>query len=692
MAVGEGKFKLYTKITPPLEAGDWRFEASQNLSANTPQGTLDKDDLRVDKENINVRIRSPRYVLPPDQVLSTYPPANSFGSYGSRLPQVVIKRRTLPWERRLDGAPTKTPWLALVLIAEGEARLDTAVDVAECVTPGVVLDGVAEVAKGNRLVVRKSVIDKVFPTRNDVDLLAHAREVDIHDTELMMGDDDGFLAVVISNRLPVPGKTRAGESVPVKYLACLVNLEGQYDALLERSPDPVFSTRFITERKAFTEHVALDDHRVMGTAGAPGIKFDAQASVNVADIDLDVDSLAAPTPRATEARAAADITGSQSLNVKSSVAAKDGATPYKGASQWSMKDLAKASSADISVQMAADFRIVDIIGPQLFDPEYRFPVLLHWSFTTTGDTTFRSLMENLDSRLLGDVGDTPSDLSGRLPLEVVESGHVGLNHKTREGDEVRSWYRGPLVPHPTLTSTTNRLDLAHSSDQLRIVIPDGREDLSLATGFEVGRLLTLSQPSIIASLMRWRQGHYHAARLKSMLVANKSLWESILGDGLEFNDLHKLGPMVGRFLVDAIVKQPELLLGDPRPKVSPGRPLEFDGLATDVLASGLGISGDILRGDLNVMLDNLRKVQIPMDDLIIDEVGTIGIRESLEADLNTQRLDLVSNVLSNKMVDDVLTGPAFPVTEKIKLDASLDALDRVLADSIRARQLDEDEL
>ncbi|RLT96975.1 hypothetical protein [Ketobacter sp.] len=686
MAVGEGKFKLYTKITPPLEAGDWRFEASQNLSASTPQGSLDEDDLRIDQEQINVRIRSPRYVLPPDQVLSTYPPANSFGSYGSRLPQVVIKRRTLPWERRLDGAPQNTPWLALVLIAEGEARLDTAVDVADCVTPGVVLDGVAEVAKGNRLVVRKSIIDKVFPTRNDVDLLAHAREVDIHDTELMMGDDDGFLAVVISNRLPVPGKTRSGESVPVKYLACLVNLEGQYNALLERSPDPVFSTRFVTERLAFTEHAAQDDHRVMGTAGA------RQADFNLAEGAFAPAPLAS-TPAAGPASRAEAMTGSASFKVKSGVAAKDGATPHKATSQWSTQDLAKATSTDISLQMAADFRIVDMIDARLLDPEYRFPVLLHWSFTTTGNTTFRSLMENLDSRLLGDVGNTPSDLSGRLPLEVVESGHVGLNHKTREGDEVRSWYRGPLVPHPTLTSTANRLDLAHSSDQLRIVIPDGREDLSLATGFEIGRLLTLSQPSIIASLMRWRQGHYHAARLKSMLVANRPLWESILGAGFEFNDLHRLGPLVGRYLVDAIVKQPELLLGEPRPKVSPGRPLEFDGRAPDVLATGLGLSADILRGgDLNLMLDNLRKVQIPMDDLIIDQVGTIGVREALEADLNTQRIDLVSNVLSNKMLDDVLTGPAFPVTETIKLDVSLDALDRILVDSIRARQLDEDEL
>ena len=139
--------------------------------------------------------------------------------------------------------------------------------------------------------------------------------------------------------------------------------------------------------------------------------------------------------------------------------------------------------------MAQPFRYFKPVGSLIFDPEYRFPVMLHWSFTTTGSTTFRSLMEGLDSRLLGDVGDDPADVTGRLPLEVVESGHVGLAHKTRDGDDVRSWYRGPLVPNPTSSVATDRLPLAHSSDQLRIVIPDGREDVSLATAFEIGRLL-----------------------------------------------------------------------------------------------------------------------------------------------------------------------------------------------------------
>ena len=677
MAVGEGKFKLYSKITPPLEAGDWRLKVTQSLSAATPNKVLDANDLKIDEENINVRIRSPRYLLPPDQILSTYPPANSFGSYGSRLPQVVIKRRTLPWERKLAGAAGTTPWLALVLIAEGEARLDTAVDVADCVTPGVILTGVNDVAKGNRLVVRKSVIDKVFPTRKDVDLLVHAREVDIHDTELMMGDDDGFLAVVISNRLPVPAKDAEGKVVPVKYLACLVNLEGQFDVLLEKSPDPApaYVTPFLKQQLAYVAEAAAGDHMVMGTAGAPQWTGRQQPQIQPA---------AGPAPRATEAA------GSTALKIKSGAAAGSGATPYNAASQWSTKDLAKATSAEISLQMAAPFSIIQEFASTLLDPEYRFPVLLHWSFTTVGDTTFRSLMANLDSRLLGDVGSHPSALSGRLPLEVVESGHVGLPHKTRDGDEVRSWYRGPLVPHPTPAGTANRLPLAHSADQLRIVIPDGREDLSLATAFETGRLLTLSQPSIIASQMRWRQGHYHAARLQSLLVANRSLWESVLGPDLVRDALHKLGPLAGRFLVDAIVLQPEIFLGQPLPSVTPGRPIEIDGPATDLLETGLGLKAGTLKGDMRSILNKLREVVVPMEKLIVKEVGTIGIRESLQADLNLQRVDLVSNTLSNKLLDDPLTGPAFPVTGRIKLDSTLDDLDRILRSSIGARPLDEE--
>src|SRR6185436_9287563 len=76
--------------------------------------------------------------------------------------------------------------------------------------------------------VTETVVKKIFPCQEDLPLLAHVREVDVNDTELANGDDDGWLAVVLANRLPV-FDTANGK--PVRYMACLVNVEGQLAAL-----------------------------------------------------------------------------------------------------------------------------------------------------------------------------------------------------------------------------------------------------------------------------------------------------------------------------------------------------------------------------------------------------------------------------------------------------------------------------
>ena len=184
MALAKGTFVLYPNITPPLTAGDYRFDTEQTLAtASGPGGALDSDDLPVSSLATHVRVRSPRYQLPPDQVLSTFPPANSEGAYAMRLPQIVLRRRTLPWERTLVDGRRDLPWLALVLVAEGEADLTLNAPVAECVSADRPLLGVADTERGNYLSIAKSKIDQIFPTRVDVALLAHARAVDIGDTE-----------------------------------------------------------------------------------------------------------------------------------------------------------------------------------------------------------------------------------------------------------------------------------------------------------------------------------------------------------------------------------------------------------------------------------------------------------------------------------------------------------------------------
>jgi hypothetical protein len=91
-------------------------------------------------------VTSPRFLLPPEQMLSTFPPANSEGAYESRLPQIVLKRRTLPWEREPAPATRRRHGSRSSSVAEGEATLSGDTPVADCVTKGVVLSGTNDVA------------------------------------------------------------------------------------------------------------------------------------------------------------------------------------------------------------------------------------------------------------------------------------------------------------------------------------------------------------------------------------------------------------------------------------------------------------------------------------------------------------------------------------------------------------------
>ena len=110
--VAPGYFEIYPAARPPLPAGSYTITTELGLTAAPPHNAA--GDIPVDDIQFRAHIDSPRYTLPPDQVLSTFPPAGSQGDWRERMPQIVMKRRTLPWERNpgtgpFDSAP---PWLA----------------------------------------------------------------------------------------------------------------------------------------------------------------------------------------------------------------------------------------------------------------------------------------------------------------------------------------------------------------------------------------------------------------------------------------------------------------------------------------------------------------------------------------------------------------------------------------------------
>jgi hypothetical protein len=643
MTVPEGHFRLYPSMRPHLTAGSYRFRTTQPLQATAKDGsTRTSAQLPVDSLTTHVDVTSPRYQLPPDQILSTYPPAGSEGAYGSRLPQICIKRRTLPWERDVvPGTQGPTPWLALVVIAEGEAELVLNAPVADCVTPGTSLPGTPDVSTASYLKVRRSVIDSVLPTRKDVPLLAHVREVDISDTELMMGDDDGFVAVVVANRLPLAARSTAGDETPVKYLAALISFEGQLSTLLPEAPAHTDRTSDLISSIRIPR-LAPEMDVVLMTGGDPVINPADMVGTMTGIGDLVQHGGGQIRARSNKAQ----------QQITHSVLAPDAATiAYSAAGGWPTDRILDTHA--VTQALSKDFLVSTVTS--FADPVFRYPVLAHWSFTSVGDTTFESLMTNLDSGLVGTPPKGPPP-DGRPPLNVVETGHVELPHRTRHGDLTSAWYRGPLSPHPTDT-TAPRLPLAHAADQLRIVVPDGREDLSLASAFEIGRLMALSHPSLVDSLLRWRQQRFQVVRGRSVI---ESLLDLRIDKDLVRNlrDLpHELGLMLAR----PLVKGPEEIMGIPLELLKPGTDMRIvDQLSLDAslgtaIAQGLAIDAD-LGVSPGEVLGILKDQQVhTVADLDPRAAGTL-VSKALHGVLDAKVSTLAASALGTKVVEQFIGG------------------------------------
>jgi hypothetical protein len=667
-----GFFEVYPDMRPALPAGTYSATSHQALTAAPPHGA--DGTITVDDTEFFVHIDSPRFVMPPDQILSTFPPAGSQGDWRERLPQIVLKRRTMPYERNPGpstaappvGPPppdpdpaTAPPWLALVVLAEGEGRLSQAVDVAQCVTPGVHLGDDADVPQGTYLEVAQSVVHTVFPCLDELALLTHVRKVDLSDTELALGDDDGYLAVVLSSRLPQPAPPTSpgGDPTPVKYTACLVNLERQLPSLLPTEPAPVHTFNGV-------DVLSLVDQQLLRPA--PNATID-QIAMNLGP---GARSIEAPAIMPRDAGPSIAETRSTAIapyapGARLETAAASWRTGPAGASPTRANDLAVTSGFAFGVNA----------GLLTFaDQTLRFPVLVSWQFTATGDGGFERLMNKLDVGLLGTL-----DAAQPPPLpEVAPTGHVALAHRTRQGEPARSWYRGPVGPQPTerVMPVDGTLPLAHTGDQLRTVVPDGREDISLAALFEIGRLLTLSKPALVASLIQWRRELFGAARARELADALSGglfagLPTSAIGGRTSLEGLlrkHFVGTYTGL--------APGALA--PRAQVVPGArlPDALTGLAGAAVLAGLGVDPQVVmqataaagaQGLATVAVSVAATSAVPVSQ---DAAAVAALSAGLSA-----RID--------QLVADSLQATATPAarSRRARPSSPADTLDRLIAEA-----------
>src|SRR5215471_2330218 len=228
---------LYDDVTPPTVDGSYTMTVTTKI---THDGAVETAPIER-----HFDVVGPRFTLDPTVVVNVYPPRNGQGSYEDALPQAVLKRRTLPWERLIDS-PTnplplpqaggtsvngQVPWVALLLFEEGEYTLLQGQRLEDVVPPKTFSDlGSPANILCDAIEADARLIQDILPSREELQLLCHVRQVNVEDRELSAGSSDGFFSVVMSNRLPAPG---------TKCRACLVSLEQRTD--LVRADPPPFS-------------------------------------------------------------------------------------------------------------------------------------------------------------------------------------------------------------------------------------------------------------------------------------------------------------------------------------------------------------------------------------------------------------------------------------------------------------------
>lgn len=223
----DAQMQLYDYCLPPLTSATYTIETEQQVVWNKKslnESYNKKQQFLVD---------GPRFTLDPSTVYSIFPPSNKQGHYENNLPHVVLNKRTLPWERTIDDkqqTDPPTPWLAVLLFTEEEVSKVQNSTVKQLLTPDdstILPPDVKDVTAEQQALqcltidIPTDTFSSVVPARDELQYLAHCREVDMAHKELRADVEEGWFSVVVGNRFPVADKDKN-----TQYIACLVSLEG----------------------------------------------------------------------------------------------------------------------------------------------------------------------------------------------------------------------------------------------------------------------------------------------------------------------------------------------------------------------------------------------------------------------------------------------------------------------------------
>lgn len=208
---GKSTFRIEESCMPPLQSGRYIVTSEQSVEKMGEGAKVTEEFL----------VEGPRFCLPQTEIDSVYPPDGTKGSYGGILPQIVFKRKTLPWERSVEkerqsgryGSEGKRPmreipWLLLLTLRESESadlKTGTAEEMAavppKVFFPKLTMTEAEKKQKCTYMDLDMGLFQSIAPKPKELALLCHAREVNL-ENRVCVGDESPWVSVLAGNRLP----------------------------------------------------------------------------------------------------------------------------------------------------------------------------------------------------------------------------------------------------------------------------------------------------------------------------------------------------------------------------------------------------------------------------------------------------------------------------------------------------------
>ena len=438
-----------------LDTGHYKVSVKQTVKVAD-----DKEDFTTQLDFV---VQGKRFELTQPEIHAVFPPAGSLGDHSYVLPHVALKSSTLPWERLAQPSEQKVPWLALILIHEGENLLRT-------IPRENILEATLRDVQENALTQAQK--DQLWQHLLS-DRISWIKE---SDDEAVDGD---AMLVEPSNR----------KSAQLE--GAFAGLEAQVEAILAQAEN----TKLIPLGKL--------QQSSTGPIKWPGVDLEMgqQVDDNIAVIDVPKKLLSQILPTTEDLEYLAhvrQITGDTENSEPLSVVISNRLPKQQGISTAYLVSLEnRYSNGQFNDQNATD------------DEYIRIVTLKSWSFACTNpEQTFAGQLKNLNKDTLRlPTQDNPTQDNPDVGSYLTK-GYRAFPHYLRQGGKTFSWYHSPLSPGENPTSLALSQLAIRNVDQLIAYNPNtGLFDISYAAAWQLGQLLALQDKQFATRLFHWKRAN-----------------------------------------------------------------------------------------------------------------------------------------------------------------------------------------